>query len=67
MFGLGDLGDRPASWFLSSQKDPRWTQSGSCRAGMFGSQPPEVKAAIERLKKLYGEPPDDLRFGVEKE
>ena len=67
MFGLGNLGNQPASWFVFSKKDPRWTRAGSCRAGMFGSQPPEVTAAIEALKRLYGKPPDDLRFSVEKD
>lgn len=64
---LSDMLDRPAYWYLGSKSDPRWNRSGRCRAGVFGSKPPEVEAAIERLQREYGEPPDDLKFGVHKE
>ena len=52
---------REGSWWLTSEKDPRWKVSGTGDIG-FGSCP-QLEEAIARLTKEFGEPPDDLRMG----
>jgi hypothetical protein len=58
---------RPGIWWIASKKDPRWKGSGPSPAvGMFG-RPPEVDVKIVELTKIYGDPPDDLQWGYEKD
>lgn len=61
MFGL-----REGTWFLYSKTNPKWCKSGRCLCGGF-MKPKEVDDALEKLKKQYGEPPEDLRWGYEKD
>jgi len=57
---------RNGSWWLSSKTDKRWNAHGSGMVGGFG-MPTECKKKLEKLKKQYGEPPDDLEFGYMKD
>lgn len=58
---------KEGSWWLNSDKDPRWNCSGRGYVGGFEC-PSEAKSEIERLKKeLNEEPPDDLEFGYMKD
>lgn len=57
---------REGSWWLHSEKDPRWNCTG--RAGVGGFViPQECKNKIEQLKQTLGEPPDDLKWGYMKD
>ena len=54
------------TWWLKSEKDPRWNFEAKGHVGLFG----KCQAAIdkeEELKKELGEPPDDLEFGYMKD
>lgn len=57
---------REGSWWIHSNKDSRWNQSGR---GFVGGlmKPSEVDKAVEELKKELGEPPDDLEWGYMKD
>jgi len=57
MFG----GYKRGSWSIYSKKDPRWNFSGSGRVGMMVC-PPDAELRIEELKKILGDPPDDLAY-----
>lgn len=65
---MGLLGGsiRKGSWWLSSKKDPKWNCQGYGYVGGF-IMPPEAKDEIEKLKKEFGEPPDDLEWGYMKD
>jgi hypothetical protein len=69
--GLGAriLAPKPGTWYFHSESDPRWRASGRAKVGgaAFGLMPEEAKQEIERLKKLYGEPPTDLTYGYYKD
>jgi len=54
---------KSGSWWLRSQKDPRWNCDGRGDLLFSAGLPKEAEAKIELLKKEYGEPPDDLEFG----
>ena len=56
---------REGSWWLRSEKDPRWNSGGRGMVGGFMC--PEADREIQRLKELYGEPPDDLEMGAMKD
>ncbi len=62
---LGDAICREGEWWLRSRKDPRWNCSGSGYVGGF-CMPPDCKQRVEELKKILGEPPDDLEYGYMK-
>jgi hypothetical protein len=54
-------------WYLFSKKDQRWNYSED-NAWVGGFEKPNgVDEKIEELKKLYGEPPDDLEWGYMKD
>jgi hypothetical protein len=59
-------GLKQGTWWLRSEKDPRWNLEGRGLVGLFG-KPAAAEEKIEELKKLYGEPPDDLEFGYMKD
>ena len=54
------------TWWLKSKIDPRWNCSDSTDVGGF-SMPDECRAALEALKKKYGNPPEDLEWGYMKD
>lgn len=54
------------SWTLRSKSDPRWNRSGDAH-GTTGVMVDEAKAALEELKELYGEPPEDLMYSFMKD
>ena len=55
------------SWWLISNKDPRWNCSGGGWTGgvMGGSR--ERDAKLKQLEQKYGDQPDDLRLGYAKD
>ena len=57
---------REGSWWLHSKKDSRWNDQGKGIVGGL-SVPREAQKSIERNKKLYGDPPDDLEWGYMKD
>jgi len=57
---------REGTWWIASEKDPRWNKSGKGYVGCF-SRPQEAVEAVEELKALYGPPPDDLEWGYMKD
>lgn len=63
------MGMREGSWWFKSKSDPRWNHSGRAVVGMFMTYKslPEAKAIFDKNKALYGEPPEDLEFGYEKD
>lgn len=52
---------RPGTWWIYSATDPRWKAEGRGQVGGF-LKPDGVDEAIEKLKLLYGKPPDDLTW-----
>jgi hypothetical protein len=52
-------------WYLKSESDPRWDESGVALVGGF-TMCPECEAALENLKKKFGEPPKDLEWSYHK-
>lgn len=57
---------KPGEWSLYSETDARWRAHGRAIVGGF-AKPTEVDAAIERLRKKYGDPPDDLEWSYMKD
>ena len=57
---------RPGTWWLKSEKDPRWNITGR---GIVGDRvrPVECEEIIESLKQQLGKMPDDLSFGYMKD
>lgn len=47
------------TWWIQSKSDPRWNISGRSEVGLM-TMPQEARALFEKMKELYGEPPDDL-------
>jgi hypothetical protein len=47
------------SWWIRSKSDPRWNTDGRCIVGGF-CMPQECEDTIDKLKKVLGEPPEDL-------
>jgi len=62
--GIGSA--RKGTWWLGSEKDPRWNRSGKTLiAGL--KMPKECEQTLEEMKSLLGEPPDDLEYGYMKD
>ena len=59
--------DSEGSWSLTSEKDPRWNCTGRGYIMVCTGYAEGVDAKIEELKKLYGEPPDDLNLSAMKD
>ena len=57
----------PGTWWLLSPSDKRWCVNGHANAVGGFYQPKELKQKLEELKKLYGDPPDDLEWGYMKD
>lgn len=57
---------RAGTWWLQSKSDSRWDTSGRAGVGGF-SIPTECQIELDRLKAKYGEPPEDLEWGYEKD
>jgi len=63
MFKLTSSG----GWSVYSKTDPRWNGNG-CTSSCGGfTMPREAQEHIDRLKALYGEPPDDLEYSYMKD
>lgn len=54
------------SWWLQSKSDPRWNASGRAAVGGF-VMPEACKQKLEELKRRFGEPPRDLKWGYMKD
>jgi hypothetical protein len=57
------FGPKEGSWYFHSDTDPRWNCSGRGYLLFSAGLPDEAKTKLEELKKLYGEPPEDLEWG----
>ena len=55
------------TWWVYSEKSPRWNRQGHTNCIAMGFQPKEVKDAIDELKKLYGKIPSDLTVYYDKD
>ena len=56
------------TWWYSSKSDPRWCCSGHVDVMIITSGPPrDALEKYEEMKKLYGEPPEDLYYGCMKD
>jgi hypothetical protein len=67
MFG-SMFGGRSGSWGFYSKKDPRWNVNGSTKCLLVtGGYPEEAQTALDKLKKKYGTPPDDLEYSCMKD
>lgn len=55
------------SWWIRSASDPRWNCDGHSEfVGSF-LIPEECENKIEKLKKKFGDPPEDLEWGYMKD
>jgi hypothetical protein len=57
----------PGTWWVYSEKDPRWNRLGHVDSLVMGSRPKEAQEAIEALKKKYGKVPPDLTVQYDKD
>jgi hypothetical protein len=57
---------RQGTWWIHSKIDKRWNINGRCMCGGF-MKPEEVDRAIEKFRKIYGNPPSDLNWGYMKD
>ena len=48
-------------WFVSSQSDKRWNNSGECR-GFITMTPYEVIKWLDNCENKYGKKPSDLNY-----
>jgi hypothetical protein len=60
------FGPRKGTWWIRSEKDPRWNSEGRADVGGLVI-PQECKDKIEELKITLGEPPDDLGWNYMKD
>lgn len=59
---------RDGTWYISSESDPRWNNSGRDFWDCFSGLCPEAERWIEKTKELIGEdPPGDLMYGFYKD
>lgn len=54
------------SWWLHSEKDPRWNCSGRDSVGGF-VMPAECAKKIKELEEKFGAQPKDLEYGYMKD
>ena len=53
----------PGTWWLRSERDPRW-DCAECSVAVGGVEVlPECSERIEELMRVFGTPPDDLQWG----
>lgn len=57
---------RKGSWHIRSKSNKKWNKDGRGLVGGF-IMPAGCKKALEKLKKKYGEPPEDLTWGYFKD
>jgi len=55
------------TWWVSSESDPRWNNSGRGWGAISAGGPREMGEWIDRCKKEYGDPSDDARMGFMKD
>lgn len=60
-------GSDSGSWSIYSKKDPHWRAYGTSEFVGGFKMPRECKEKLQELKKLYGEPPDDLEWSYMKD
>lgn len=62
---------QPGSWSISSKLDTRWNFNGTAKDLVISSGLPggckECKNKINELIQLYGDPPEDLEVGCDKD
>jgi hypothetical protein len=61
------FGPKMGSWWVSSEKDPRWNKNGRGKGLVCTGGPPEAHKWIEKCRKTLGEQPDDLEYGFMKD
>lgn len=59
------IGSHDGTWWLRSEKDPRWNAEGHGFVSIYGSE--ELNRKLKELKKMYGKRPDDLTWGFVKD
>ncbi len=64
--GLGHNMITEGSWWLGSNKDPRWNFNGR---GFVGGliMPSECEDKIKELEGKFGKKPEDLEWGYQKD
>jgi len=55
------------TWWVYSERDPRWNRSGHVDSLAMGVRPKEAEDAIEDLKRKYGKIPSDLTVYCDKD
>ena len=54
------------SWWMHSEKDPRWNATGRGFVGGM-AMPEECRKKLGELQAEFGEPPDDVEWGYLKD
>jgi len=57
---------KKGTWSFSSKSNKKWKGHGRCIVGGF-IMPEDCKKKIEKLKRKYGDPPEDLEWGYMKD
>jgi hypothetical protein len=57
----------PGTWWVYSEKDPRWNKTGHVAHLSMGTTPRQAQDAIDELKKKYGKIPSDLTISYDKD
>ena len=58
---------RPGIWWMRSEKDSKWNAEGRSLYVGEDKMPLECRKKFEDLKKMYGKPPDDLKWGYHRD
>jgi len=61
------FGPKMGSWWLYSDKDPRWNKEGRGYGLVTSGGPSEIQEWIDQCIKEYGKQPDDLSMGFMKD
>jgi hypothetical protein len=61
------FGPRMGTWYVSSQSDPRWNNSGRASGLVTEDGPQAMKDWIEQCRRNFGEPPEDAVKGFMKD
>lgn len=61
------FGPKIGTWWVKSEKDPRWNKSGRSYGFIFEGGPNTMHAWIDECKNKYEVPPDDLEVGFMKD
>lgn len=61
------FGPKMGTWYVHSDKDPRWNKTGRACGLVCDGGPQDMKDWIKECREKYGDPPDDAVEGFYKD